>query len=52
MKDILGNQVIYKTVSNLAGTLLLVFAENLAIIPYLLRSLRIVKIFEAREIYW
>jgi hypothetical protein len=33
------------------GYMLLCFSEVLAIVPYLLRSLRIQKMFEAREIY-
>ena len=37
--------------SELNGHMLLSFSENLAIAPYLLRSLRIYKMFVAREKY-
>jgi hypothetical protein len=35
----------------LSGRMLLPISEMLAILPYLLRSLRIQKMFKAREIY-
>ena len=37
--------------ADLNGRMILPLSEMLAIIPYLLRSLRIQKMFEAREIY-
>lgn len=37
---------------NLNGTMILCLSEFMVVIPYFLRSLRIKKMFDAREIYW
>ena len=37
--------------ANLNGDLITNFSENLALIPYLLRAIRISKMFKAREMY-
>lgn len=34
------------------GSMLISFSELMAIFPYILRSLRIKKMFDFREIYW
>ena len=39
------------TYVDLSGRMILPISEMLAIVPYLMRSLRIQKMFEAREIY-
>lgn len=42
----------FKIVTDMSGTIFVFIAEALAIVPYLLRSLRIERMFAARETYW
>ena len=48
----MGQRFDWKVFSDINGALIFCFSEMLAIIPYLLRSYRIRKLYEAREIYW
>ena len=45
------NKIFWKRFSDFNGYSIFLFSEPMAIIPYLLRSLRIQKMFKAREIY-
>lgn len=39
-------------INDINGYMIVCFSSPLAIIPYLLRSLRLRKMYEARQIYW
>lgn len=45
------NYNFWRYIADLNGIMIVGFSEPLAIIPYLLRALRVKKLFDAREIY-
>ena len=38
--------------NNYSGYMIICFSQPLAILPYILRSLRLLKMNQARDIYW
>jgi len=45
------NQHFWRYAADLNGVMIMGFSEFLAIVPYLLRALRVKKLFDAREVY-
>ena len=52
MKALLKEYNTFRALTDVAGTMFSIFAQYFAAIPYLLRSLRIRFMFEARENFW